>query len=74
MVCLSTDLGKPEQNLSVREREREEGENVRSYVTGNLPGCPGGLERDGVQPEVIATIPDLFPRVSVDFLVGETKK
>ena len=72
MVCLSTDLGKPEQNLSVRERE--EGENMRSYVTGNLPGCPGGLERDGIQPEVIATIPGLFPRVSVDFLVGETQK
>lgn len=44
-----------------------------SYVTGNLPGRPGSLERDGIQPKVVATSPGLFPRVSVDFLDNENK-
>lgn len=44
-----------------------------AYITGNLPGGPGSLERDGVQPEVTATSTDLFPGVSVDFLDQENK-
>ena len=53
-----------------RGRERD----MKSYITGDLPGCPGSLERDGVQPEVVATSPGLFPRVPVDFLGKENKE
>lgn len=49
-------------------------ENLMSYITGDLPGRPGSLEWDGIQPEVIATSPGLFPRVSVDFLDGENRE
>lgn len=44
-----------------------------SYITGNIPGNPGSLEWDGIQPEVIATSPVLLPGASVDFLVEKTK-
>jgi hypothetical protein len=47
------------------------GHSMGSYITGDLPGHPGSLERDGIQPEVVATSPVLLPRVSVDFLDWE---
>lgn len=68
MVCLSTELGKPEKNPSVTM-----GGNMGSYITGDLPGCPGSLEGDGIQPEVVTASPGLLPGVSVDFLDGKTK-
>lgn len=42
-------------------------------ITGDLPGCPGSLEGDGIQPEVVTASPGLLPGVSVDFLDGKTK-
>lgn len=48
-------------------------EHLASYITGDIPGRLGSLERDGIQPEVIATGPVLLPGVSVDFLVERTE-
>lgn len=69
MVCFSTELGTAVRPIS----DRGTG-SPRSYVTGDLPRRPGSLERNGVQPEVIAASPGLFPRASVGFLDGENRK
>lgn len=63
-------MEKPGYDLSVTEAR----ENTRPYVTGDLPGRPGGLERDGIQSEVVAASPSLLPRVSVDFLDKQNKE
>lgn len=44
---------------------------LESYITGNIPGCPCSLERDSIQPEVIAASPVLLPGIPVDFLWRE---
>lgn len=62
------------ENQSKTYWSQRASENTRSYVTGDLPGCPGSLERDGIQPEVVAASPSLLPRVSVDFLDKENKE
>lgn len=69
VVCFSTGLGKVVKAISDRGRE-----SPRSYVTGDLSGCPGSLEWDGIQPEVIAASSGLLPRVSVGFLDGENRE
>lgn len=63
-----------ENQSKIYYQSQRASENTRPYVTGDLPGRPGSLERDGVQPEVVAASPSLLPRVSVDFLDNENKE
>lgn len=81
-LCFSLEKGslaahEPALSLSVHLDNQGESiicrQGLESYITGDIPGCPRGLEWDSVQPEVIAASPVLLPGTPVDFLVERTR-
>lgn len=65
-LCLSVHLANQGESIICRQ-------GLGSYITGNIPGCSRSLERDSIQPEVIAASPVLLPGVPVDFLQERTR-